>query len=183
MRAPRHKMSCPLIRVWFCLLLLHHNLTNLFAVPPTFLVSTYCMRMHACMLSHFFATPWTKAHPRLLCPRDSPGKNARVGYHFLLQGIFPTQELSLCLLYCRRILYSLTHLGSPPPLVCGTWAARKAGKCSQYKCHPFPLQKLWGAVTKDNETIQGDGYILSMSNIWYIKCISQMYPDQKNLSF
>ena len=29
---------------------------------------------------------------RLLCPRDSPGKNTRVGCHSLLQGIFPTQE-------------------------------------------------------------------------------------------
>ena len=28
---------------------------------------------------------------RLLCPRDSPGKNAGVGCHFPLQGIFPTQ--------------------------------------------------------------------------------------------
>ena len=28
---------------------------------------------------------------RLLCPRDSPGKNTGVGSHFLLQGIFPTQ--------------------------------------------------------------------------------------------
>ena len=28
---------------------------------------------------------------RLLCPWDSPGKNTGVGYHALLQGIFPTQ--------------------------------------------------------------------------------------------
>ena len=28
---------------------------------------------------------------RLLCPWDSLGKNTRVGCHFLLQGIFPTQ--------------------------------------------------------------------------------------------
>ena len=28
---------------------------------------------------------------RLLCPWDSPGKSTGVGYHFLLQGIFPTQ--------------------------------------------------------------------------------------------
>ena len=27
---------------------------------------------------------------RLLCPGDFPGKNTRVGCHFLLQGIFPT---------------------------------------------------------------------------------------------
>ena len=31
------------------------------------------------------ATPWTIA-TRLLCPWDSPGKNTRVGCHFLLQG-------------------------------------------------------------------------------------------------
>ena len=31
------------------------------------------------------------APTRLLCPRGSPGKNTGVGYHFLLQGIFPTQ--------------------------------------------------------------------------------------------
>ena len=30
---------------------------------------------------------------RLLCPWDFPGKNTEVGYHFLLQGIFPTQRL------------------------------------------------------------------------------------------
>ena len=35
---------------------------------------------------------------RLLCPWDSPGKNTGVGCHFLLQGIFQTQELNPCLL-------------------------------------------------------------------------------------
>ena len=28
---------------------------------------------------------------RLLCPWDFPGKNSGGGYHFLLQGTFPTQ--------------------------------------------------------------------------------------------
>ena len=32
---------------------------------------------------------------RLLCPWDFPGKNIGVGCSFLLQGIFPTQELNL----------------------------------------------------------------------------------------
>ena len=32
---------------------------------------------------------------RLLCPRNSPGKNTGVGYHSLLQGIFPTQGSNL----------------------------------------------------------------------------------------
>ena len=43
--------------------------------------------------------------PRLLCPWNFPGKNAGVGCHFLLQGIFPTQGLNPCLLLSRWILY------------------------------------------------------------------------------
>ena len=43
------------------------------------------------MLSHFcpvqlFATLWTVAPPRLLCPWDSPGKNSGVGCPTLLWG-------------------------------------------------------------------------------------------------
>ena len=34
---------------------------------------------------------------------------ARVGHHSLLQGIFPTEWLNLCLLHCRHILYCLNH--------------------------------------------------------------------------
>ena len=33
------------------------------------------------------------------CPWDFPGENTGVGCHFLLQGIFPTQRLNLCLLH------------------------------------------------------------------------------------
>ena len=39
---------------------------------------------------------------RLLCPQDSPGKNATVGCHFLLQGIFLTQGSNSGLLHCRK---------------------------------------------------------------------------------
>ena len=53
---------------------------------------------------------------RLLFPWDFPGKNTGVGCHFLLWGIFPTQGLNLGLLHCRRILYILSHQGSPLPL-------------------------------------------------------------------
>ena len=37
--------------------------------------------------------------PGSSCPWDSPGKNTGVGCHFLLQGIFPTQESNLDLFY------------------------------------------------------------------------------------
>ena len=42
-------------------------------------------------------------------PWNSPGKNIGVGCHFLLQGIFLTQELNLGLLHCRQTLYRLSH--------------------------------------------------------------------------
>ena len=47
---------------------------------------------------------------RLLCPWDSPGRNAGVGCRFLLQGIFLTQRLNLGLLHCNQIPYRLSHL-------------------------------------------------------------------------
>ena len=50
---------------------------------------------------------------RLLSPWNSPGKNTRVGCHFLLQGIFSTQGSNLGFLKCRQILYHLSHQGSP----------------------------------------------------------------------
>ena len=50
---------------------------------------------------------------RLLCPRDSPGKNTRVGCHALHQGIFPTQGLNSDLLCGRWLLDWLSHQGSP----------------------------------------------------------------------
>ena len=40
-----------------------------------------------------------------------------MGCHFLLQGIFPTQELNLCLLHYRQALYRLSHQGSPVNLL------------------------------------------------------------------
>jgi len=47
-------------------------------------------------------------------PRNSPGLNTGVGSLSLLQGIFPTQESKPSLPHYRRILYQLSHSGSPP---------------------------------------------------------------------
>ena len=48
-------------------------------------------------------------------PAEPQGKskNTGVGSLFLLQGIFPTQELNRGLLHCRQILYQLSYQGSP----------------------------------------------------------------------
>ena len=49
---------------------------------------------------------------RLLCPWDSPGSNTGVGCHFLLQGIFLTQESNPGFLHCRQMIYQLSYEGS-----------------------------------------------------------------------
>ena len=54
-------------------------------------------------------------------PSEPPGKpkNTGVGSLSLLQGIFPKQELNQGLLHFRKILYQLSHQGSPISLICG----------------------------------------------------------------
>ena len=54
---------------------------------------------------------------RLLCAWGSPGKSTGVGCHFLLQGIFPTQELNWALLHCMWILYQLNYQESPSSVI------------------------------------------------------------------
>ena len=61
------------------------------------------------MLSHEVLSDSLRPHglqpARLLCPRHFPGKNTGVGCHFLLQGIFLAQGLTLRLLLGRKILF------------------------------------------------------------------------------
>ena len=50
------------------------------------------------VVSNFFQ-PFGLQPTRLLCLWDSPGKNAGVGGHAFLQGLFPTQGSNPCLLH------------------------------------------------------------------------------------
>ena len=52
-------------------------------------LSCLCAELHqSCPI---LCDPMDCSPPGSLCPWDSPGKNAGVGFHALLQGIFPTQ--------------------------------------------------------------------------------------------
>ena len=54
------------------------------------------------------------SHPsRFLCPWFFPGKNTQMGFHFLLQGIFPTQGSKSPLLHRQADSLLLSHQGSP----------------------------------------------------------------------
>ena len=60
--------------------------------------------------------------PRVLCPWDSPGKNAGMGCHFLLQGIFPTQGSNSNLLHLLHGLAGSVPLTPPEkPLLQEMW--------------------------------------------------------------
>ena len=83
----------------------------LLATVPAFL---FWSSEDACALSRFsciqlFVTPWTVA----LQAGDSPGKNTGVGFHALLQGIFPTQVSNPNLL--RLLHWQVTSLPVSPP--------------------------------------------------------------------
>ena len=65
----------------------------------------------------------------LYSPWNSPGKNIGVGSLSLLQGIFSTKGSNPGLPHCGRILYQLSHKGSPRIL---GWVA-----------HPFSRDSSW----------------------------------------
>ena len=71
---------------------------------------------HSCSVVSNSLPPQRLQPARLFCPWDFPGKNTGVGFHFLLQGIFPTQKLNLSfpwLLHWQVGSLPLCHLGSP----------------------------------------------------------------------
>ena len=86
---------------------------------PKMLSITQCVC--GCLLSCFshvqlFATLWTLAQTRLLCPWDTPGMNTEVGCHALLRGILPTHGQNPVSYFAhtgRQVLLHQHHLGRP----------------------------------------------------------------------
>ena len=69
-------------------------------------------------------------------PWNSPGQNTGVGSLSFLQGVFPTQGLNPGCPHCRRILYQLSHKGSPNECI----------NIKKKKVHPFAhySSDFWG---------------------------------------
>ena len=65
----------------------------------------HCLVINSCLT---LLRPHGLEPARLLCSSDSPGKNAGVGCHFLLKGIFSAQGSNLHLLLGKQILYHWT---------------------------------------------------------------------------
>ena len=80
-----------------------------------------------------FLRPHVLQPARLLCPWNFLGKNTGVGYHFLLQRIFPTQGLNSGFLRCRQILLP----SEPPGKPCCLPAAAKSLQLCPTLCDPI----------------------------------------------
>ena len=85
---------------------------------------------------------------RPLGPRDFPGKNSGVGCHFLLQGIFLTQESNPCLLnlpHGQVDSLPLRHLGSASSYDGGFCMAEVLAPGN---AQPFTLEQISQVVTE-----------------------------------
>ena len=92
-------------------------------------------------------TPWTIA-AWLLCPWDSPDKDTRVGCHALLQGIFPTQGLNLCLLcllHWQACSLPLVPTGKPYYII---WITTVKKSCIQMYLYSSDLYHPRGHCSK-----------------------------------
>ena len=75
-------------------------------------------RLCSCSVVSNSSQPHGLLPTRLLCPWNFPGQNTGTACHFLLQGIFPTQELNPLLLHHLGFLvYSYTILYLIIPLL------------------------------------------------------------------
>ena len=72
-------------------------------------VSLVSMCLWVCMHAHSCLTLCDPMDSRFLRPWDFLGKNAGVGCHILLEGIFPTQGLNPCLLNWQTDSLPLSH--------------------------------------------------------------------------
>ena len=84
---------------------------------------------------------------RLLWPWDSPGKNTRMGCHFLLQGIFPTQGSNPGLPHCSWTL--------PPKLY---EAIKTLGKTTWYLAYRVP--RTW-VINNVMTEVNNEGHFLA----------------------
>ena len=91
------------------------------APPPVYTVKLclhllYVLSNVLCLVAQLCLALWVPmdcSPPGSFVHRDSPGQNTGVGCHALFQRIFPPQGSNPGLPHCRRILYHLSHQGSP----------------------------------------------------------------------
>ena len=117
-----------------------------------------------------FETPWTVAC-RLLCPWVSPGKNTGVGFHFLLQGIFPTWGLNPRLLHLLHWQAGSLPLAPPGNTLTPHCPNKADSNCNFFKLIYLLIEGLLlyrillFSVKPQHESAIGIPYIPSLLNL------------------
>ena len=91
----------------------------------------------------------SQPHRLLYRPWNSPGQNNGVGSLSLLQGIFLAQGSNPGLRHCRRILYQLSHKGSPG--------------IQEWVAYPFSSGSSWPRNRTGVSCIAGDQLLYQLS--------------------
>ena len=81
----------------------------LFIVTKIEIISCCCLVTQSCLT---LCDPHGLQLATLLCPCNFPGKNTRMGCHFLLHGIFLTKGSNLHILQWQVDSLPLSHLGN-----------------------------------------------------------------------
>ena len=109
--------------------------------------------------------PMDYSLPEVSVHVDSPGKNTRVGFHTLLQGIFPTQGSNPGLSHLRCILYHLSHQGSPRIL---EWVAYPFSRGTSRVRNRTRVSCIAGIVFTSWATWEGIYYLNAPAAYWQI---------------
>ena len=121
-------------------MLQHISVLHSFLLPSDISLYGYCAVLcQSLSCVQFPAAPWLLPI-RLLCPWNFPSKNTGAGCHFLLQGIFPTQELNL-------------HLFVPPALVISFFTTAPPGKSSFFHRYIQHIKHILYAQEAKRETL------------------------------
>ena len=128
-----------------------------------------------CLVTQLYPTihyPMDCSPPGSSIRGDSPGKNTRIGCHAVPQRIFPTQGSNPGLLYCRRILYHLSH--------------QRSARILKWGAHPFSRRssgpRNWTRVS----CIAGRFFTnwVIREDLYMVVCICQsQFPNLSCLSF
>ena len=94
-------------------------------------------------------------------PWNSPGQDTGVGSLSLLWGIFPTQGSDPGLPHCRRILYQLSHKGSPRIL---EWIVFPFSSGSSWPRNPTRVSCIAGGLFTKRAIRKGKFYSLPFSS-------------------
>ena len=130
----------------------------------TLIAVCYCWVTKSCLTLR----PQGLQPSRLLCPWDFPGKNAGVGCHFLLYGIFPLRDQILVTCIGRRIFYygatrearcngiisiTIIYMSKPDNSILWDNAVKKYFSKLNLKCLPMTFESAYSQAVLDSYAI------------------------------